>query len=44
MSLRYVRSLLPRGRWSIRILMTADQVGNGYLEAKSGSQPVVRRR
>jgi plastocyanin len=44
MSVRYVRSLVPRGRWSIRILMTADQVGNGYLEAKSGSQPVVRRR
>jgi plastocyanin len=44
MSLHYVRSQLPRGRWSIRILMTADQVGNGYLEAKSGSQPVVRRR
>jgi plastocyanin len=43
-SLHSVRSLLPRGRWSIRILMTADQVGNGYLEAKSGSQPVVRRR
>ena len=44
MSLGYVRSLLPHGRWSIRILMTADQVGVGYLEAKSGSQPVVRRR
>jgi plastocyanin len=43
MSVRYVRSLMPRGRWSIRILMTADQVGSGYLEAKSGSQPVVRR-
>jgi plastocyanin len=44
MSLAYVRSLIPRGRWSIRILMTADQVGTGYLEAKSGSQPIVRRR
>jgi plastocyanin len=43
-SLHSVRSILPRGRWSVRILMTADQVGNGYLEAKSGSQPVVRRR
>src|SRR5436190_4807180 len=42
-SVRYVRSLLPRGRSSIRILMTADQVGSAYLEAKSGSQPVVRR-
>lgn len=44
MSLGYVRSLLPRGRWSIRILMTADQVGPGYVEAKSGSQPIVKRR
>jgi hypothetical protein len=44
MSLGYVRSLLPRGRWAIRILMTADQVGTGYVEAKSGSQPIVRRR
>jgi plastocyanin len=43
-SLGYVRSLLPRGRWAIRILMTADQVGTGYAEAKSGSQPIVRRR
>ena len=43
-SVHSVRLLLPRGRWSIRILMTADQVGSGYLEAKSGSQPVVRRR
>lgn len=43
-SLHAVRSMLPRGRWSVRILMTADQVGNGYLEAQSGSQPVVRRR
>jgi plastocyanin len=42
-SVGYVRSLLPRGRWSVRVLMTADQVGAGYLEAKSGSQPVVRR-
>jgi plastocyanin len=43
MSVGYVRSLVPRGRWSVRILMTADQVGAGYLEGKSGSQPVVRR-
>jgi plastocyanin len=39
-----IRHLIPRGRWSIRVLMTADQVGPGYLEASSGSQPVVRRR
>jgi hypothetical protein len=43
-SLRQVRALLPRGRWSIRIQMTADQVGSGYMPANSGSQPVIRRR
>jgi hypothetical protein len=43
-SVRYVRSLIPRGRWSIRIFVPQDQVGAGYLETASGSQPVVRRR
>jgi plastocyanin len=42
-SVRSVRSVIPRGRWSIRVFMSADQVGPGYLEGKSGSQPVVRR-
>jgi len=42
-SLRAVRSLLPRGRWSMRVLLTTDQAGTGYLETASGSQPVVRR-
>lgn len=39
-----IRHMIPRGRWSIRVLMTADQVGPGFLEASSASQPVVRRR
>jgi plastocyanin len=43
-SLRYVRSVIPRGRWSIRVFVPQDQVGSGYLETASGSQPVVRRR
>jgi len=43
-SVRYVRSLIPRGRWSIRVFVPQDQVGAGYLETASGSQPVVRRR
>ena len=42
-SVRYVRRLLPRGRWSIRVFVPQDQVGAGYLETSSGSQPVVRR-
>lgn len=43
-SVSQIRHMIPRGRWSIRILMTSDQVGPGYLETSSGSQPVVRRR
>jgi hypothetical protein len=42
-SLRQVRAMVPRGRWSVRVLLTADQAGPGYLETASGSQPVVRR-
>lgn len=42
-SLRFVRAAIPRGRWSIRILLTPEQAGAGYLQATSGSQPVVRR-
>jgi len=38
-----IRRIVPRGRWSVRVLMTADQVGPGYLEAASGSQPILRR-
>jgi plastocyanin len=43
MSLRYVRSLVPRGRWSVRIFMPASEAGDGYVDAASGTQPVVRR-
>jgi plastocyanin len=42
-SVRSIRALIPRGRWSIRVFMPQDQVGTGYLETASGSQPVVRR-
>jgi len=42
-SIRFVRSLVPRGRWSIRVLIPQDQVGSAYLESSSGTQPVVRR-
>ena len=41
--LRYVRSVVPRGRWSIRIFMPAAEMGGGYLDTASGTQPVVRR-
>jgi plastocyanin len=36
-------SSLPRGRYSIRIFMTVNQAGLGYLAAHSGSQRVLRR-
>ena len=42
-SIRYVRSLVPRGRWSIRVFVPQDQLGTSYLETSSGTQPVVRR-
>jgi plastocyanin len=42
-SIASIRRIVPHGRWSVRVLMPADQVGPGYLEAASGSQPVVRR-
>ena len=38
-----VRHVIPRGRWSVRVFLPADQAGGGYLESSSGSQPVVRR-
>jgi plastocyanin len=42
-SVRFVRSLVPRGRWSIRVFMPASEMGGGYLDGWSGTQPVVRR-
>ena len=43
MSMRFVRSAIPRGRWSIRIFMPATEMGGGYLDSWSGTQPVVKR-
>src|SRR5919199_2065698 len=42
-SLRWARSLVPRGRWSIRVFMPGSEAGEGYVETASGTQPVVRR-
>src|SRR6266545_1850331 len=38
-----VRKMIPRGRWSVRIFMPATEMPGGYLDAWSGTQPVVRR-
>jgi plastocyanin len=43
MSLRFVRSVIPRGRWSVRIYMPAVEMPGGYIDTWSGTQPVVRR-
>jgi plastocyanin len=43
MSLRFVRSVIPRGRWSIRIYMPATEMPGGYIDSWSGTQPVVKR-
>jgi plastocyanin len=42
-SVRFVRALVPRGRWSIRVFMPATEMGGGYLDSWSGTQPIVRR-
>ena len=42
-SVKFVRSIIPRGRWSIRVFMPATEMGGGYLDSWSGTQPVVRR-
>jgi len=42
-SVRSVRALVPHGRWSIRVFMPATEMGGGYLDSWSGTQPVVRR-
>jgi plastocyanin len=42
-SLRFVKRLVPHGRWSIRVFMPATEMGGGYLDSWSGTQPVVRR-
>jgi plastocyanin len=42
-SVRFVKSIVPRGRWSIRVFMPATEMGGGYLDSWSGTQPVVRK-
>ena len=43
MGMKFVRSVIPRGRWSIRIYMPASEMPGGYIDAWSGTQPVVKR-
>jgi plastocyanin len=43
MAVKFVRSVIPRGRWSVRIFLPATEMPGGYLDAWSGTQPVVRR-
>jgi plastocyanin len=43
MSLKFVRSVVPRGRWSVRVYMPATEMPAGYIDSWSGPQPVVRR-
>jgi plastocyanin len=43
MSLKSARSAVPRGRWSIRVYMPASEMPPGYIDAWSGTQPVVKR-
>jgi plastocyanin len=43
MSVRSVRRLIPRGRWSVRIYMPASEMPGGYIDTWSGTQPVVKR-
>jgi plastocyanin len=43
MGVRFVRSVIPRGRWSIRVYMPATEMPAGYIDSWSGTQPVVKR-
>ena len=43
MGMRFVRSVVPRGRWSVRIYMPATEMPAGYIDAWSGTQPIVKR-
>jgi len=42
-SVKFVKSIVPRGRWSIRVFMPATEMGGGYLDSWSGTQPVVKK-
>ena len=41
--MKFVRSVIPRGRWSVRIYMPATEMPPGYIDSWSGTQPVVKR-
>jgi plastocyanin len=43
MGMKFVRSVIPRGRWSVRIYMPATEMPGGYIDSWSGTQPVVKR-
>jgi hypothetical protein len=43
MGMKFVRSVIPRGRWSIRIYMPATEMPGGYIDSWSGTQPVVKK-
>jgi plastocyanin len=43
MGMKFVRSVIPRGRWSIRVYMPATEMPGGYIDAWSGTQPVVKK-
>jgi plastocyanin len=43
MGMKFARSVIPRGRWSIRIYMPATEMPGGYIDSWSGTQPVVKR-
>jgi plastocyanin len=43
MSLAFVRAVIPRGRWSVRIYMAAVDMPAGYVDSWSGTQPIVKR-
>jgi plastocyanin len=43
MGMKFVRSVIPRGRWSVRIYMPATEMPAGYIDSWSGTQPVVKR-
>jgi hypothetical protein len=42
-SVKAVKRIVPRGRWSIRVFMPATEMGGGYLDGWSGTQPVVKK-
>ena len=41
--IKAVKKMVPRGRWSIRVYMPATEMPAGFIDAWSGTQPVVKR-